>query len=108
MTTTRHAPAATEIRTMTPGTKRRPIAIEVEMFCRDDVVTLTLRHGETGNGFRPIGKSWRTLRRGDLVRGPGGYEYKVKRLTLQEAEPPLPGPFEIESVAAWAASGLGR
>ena len=80
----------------------------VEMFCRADVVTLTLRHGETGNGYRPIGKDWRTLRRGDLVRCPRGYEYTVKRLTLQEAEPPLPGPCEIESVAAWTASGLGR
>jgi hypothetical protein len=25
-------------------TKRRPIEVVVEMFCRDDVVTLTLRH----------------------------------------------------------------
>jgi hypothetical protein len=87
---------------------RKPIALSVEMFCRDDVVTLTLRHGQAGNGYRPIGKNWRTLRRGDGVRGPGGYEYTVRRLTLREAEPPLPGPVEIESVAAWTATGLRR
>jgi hypothetical protein len=87
---------------------RKPIAVSVEMFCRDEVVMLTLRHGQAGNGFRPIGKDWRTLRRGDVVRGPEGYEYTVKRLTLLEAEPPLSKPFEIESVAAWAATGLRR
>lgn len=88
--------------------KRKPIAVSIEMFCRDDVVTLALRHGQAGNGYRPIGKTWRTLRRGDLVRGPEGHEYTVKRLTLQEAEPPLPAPLEIESVISWAATGLRR
>jgi hypothetical protein len=93
---------------MTTLLKRKPITVVVEMFCRDEVVTLSLRHGEAGNGYRPIGKSWRTLRRGDLVRGPKGYEYTVKRLTLEEAEPPLPEPTEIESIVAWSATGLGR
>lgn len=88
--------------------KRTAIAVTVELFCRDKTMTLTLRNGEPGNGYRPVGKKWRTLRRGDLVRGPEGYEYTVRRLTLEEAEPPLPAPLEIESVAAWATMGLGR
>ena len=93
---------------MTPLKHRKPIAVAVELFCRDDAVTLTLRHGQPGNGYRPVGKDWRTLRRGDAVRGPEGHEYTVKRLMLREAEPPLGKPIEIESVAAWAATGLRR
>lgn len=93
---------------MTPNLTRRPIAVAVDLFRRDERVTLTLRHGERQEGYHPVGKDWRTLRRGDAVRGPEGYEYTVKRLTLQEAEPPLPGPVEIESVVAWAATGRGR
>jgi hypothetical protein len=92
----------------TRGRTRKAIAVTVEMFCRDKSVTLDLRHGQSGNGFRPIGKKWRTLRPGDLVRGPEGYEYTVKRLTIQEAEPPLSAPIEIESVAAWVTTGLPR
>jgi len=84
------------------------IAVAIELFCRDKTMALTLRHGQAGNGYRPVGKSWRTLRRGDLVRGPEGYEYTVKRLTLLEAEPPLAAPIEIESVIAWTSTGLGR
>jgi hypothetical protein len=93
---------------MTPLLKRKPIALTVELFCRDDAVTLNLRNGQRGIGYRPIGKSWRTLRRGDLVRGPAGYEYTVKRITLEEAEPPLAEPCEIESVAAWTSTGFRR
>ena len=88
--------------------KRRPISVAVDLFCRDDRVTLVLRHGERHMGYHPIGKKWRTLRRGDTVRGPEGYEYTVKRLTLHEADPPIEKPVEIESVAAWATSGLAR
>ncbi|MGC1274645.1 MAG: hypothetical protein WBC44_13145 [Planctomycetaceae bacterium] len=88
--------------------ERKPRAIAVDLKCRNEAVTLTLRHGERAAGFQPMGKSWRTLRRGDTVRGPGGYDYTVERLTLREAEPPLEAPVEIESVAAWVATGLRR
>ncbi len=87
---------------------RKPVVVVVDLQCRDDVVRLVLEHGARLRGYKPLGKQWRTLRRGDLVRGPGGYEYTVKRLTLQEAEPPLHEPLEIESVAAWTATGLRR
>ena len=93
---------------MTPVSERKAIAVEVEMTCRDRTVTLDWRDGQSGGGYRPVGKTWRTLRRGDAVRGPEGYEYVVRRLTLREAEPPLSRPVEIESVAAWAATGLRR
>ena len=86
----------------------RRVGVVVLLCCRAGAVPLRRGRAEAGNGYRPIGKNWRTLRRGDLVRGPEGYEYTVKRLTLREAEPPLPAPCEIESVAAWAATGLVR
>jgi len=87
---------------------RKARVISVNLRCRDDAVTLTLRHGQRADGFQPMGKNWRTLRRGDTVRGPKGYDYIVEKLTLQEAVPPLDKPVEIESVAAWVATGLRR
>jgi hypothetical protein len=88
--------------------RRKALAIAIDLQCRDAASTLILRHGARVRGYRPLGKSWRTLRRGDSVLGPDGYEYIVKRLMLQEAEPPLAAPIEIESVAAWTTSGLRR
>jgi hypothetical protein len=99
---------------MTAMTGRKAIDVTVEMSCRDAAVTLGLRDGfdprdefDRG-GYHPVGKTWRTLRRGDTVRGPDGYEFIVRRVTLREADPPLARPIEIESVAAWAATGLSR
>lgn len=88
--------------------KRKPVVVVVDLQCRDDEVRLVLKHGARLRDYKPLGKQWRTLRRGDAVRGPDGYEYTVKGLTLQEAEPPLLTPLEIESVAAWTATGLRR
>ena len=71
-------------------------------------VTLDLRDERRRGEYQPVGKDWRTLRRGDTVRGPDGYEFTVRKVTLREADPPLAKPIEIESVAAWTATGLRR
>src|SRR5690606_21462799 len=87
---------------------RKPITVEVELRCRDESITLSLKYGETDQRFNLLGKTWRTLRRGDIIRGENGYDYRVQRVLLREAEPPLKRPLEVESIAAWASSGLGR
>jgi hypothetical protein len=93
---------------VTTVTERKAIAVAVEMFCRDATVTLDLRDERRRGDYQPVGKDWRTLRRGDTVRGPDGYEFTVRKVTLREADPPLAKPIEIESVAAWTTTGLRR